>query len=61
MSVGEMIAALTLCAASGDDYVLMMKNVCSIEVRNECIEVYFVDGNTESMRIFPDGRFEYIQ
>ena len=59
MSIGEVISALALCASSWDDdcdRLLMLKDVLSIEVKNNCIEIYFVDGNTPSIKIHKNGR-----
>lgn len=63
MSIGEIISAIALCASSLDDdkdHLLMVKNVYSIEVKEKYIEVYFVDGNTSNIRIYSDGRVEYL-
>ena len=64
MTVGEVISALTLCASEindGKDYLLMAKGVLEIDVKNGCIEVSFSDYNTADIRIYPDGRKEYIE
>ena len=63
MNIGEVISALSLCASSFDDdkdHLLMLRSVYEIEVADECIEVHFVDGNTTSIRVFKDGRKEYL-
>lgn len=61
MNVGEIISALALCASNTDnDYLLMLRNVYSIECKGEYIEVYFVDGNTSNVRIYSDGRREFL-
>ena len=61
MNIGEIISALVLCASSWDDdkdRLLLLKNVYDIEVHDGYIEIYFTDGNTEDVRIYPDGRAE---
>lgn len=61
MNIGEIISALVLCASSFDDNkdrLLLLKNVCDIEVCDGYINVYFTDGNTENVTIYPDGRAE---
>ena len=63
MNLGEVISALALCAAGWDDEndrLLMLRGVYDIEVREEYIDVYFTDGNTENIRIFRDGRRERL-
>ena len=61
MSIGEVISALALCASSFDnDELLMVKGVYSIEVCDEFIVLDFIDGNTQSIKIFSDGRTEYL-
>ena len=58
MSIGEIISALALCASSFDDnkdHLLLLKNVDVIEVHDGHIHVYFSDGNTEDVTIYPDG------
>ena len=65
MSVGEIISALALCASSFDDNkdrLIMLKSVYSIEVddENDCIDVYFVDGNTQNIKIHKDGTWEAL-
>lgn len=59
MSVGEVVAALARCC-SDYDYLLFVKSVYSIEVKDENIEVYFVDGNTSNIRIDMEGKKEYL-
>lgn len=60
MSVGEVVAALSLCCSENDD-LLFVKSIYSIDVHENDIEVYFVDGNTQNVRIYSDGRREYLQ
>ena len=61
MSVGEVVAALARCCSDWDgDYLLFVKSVYSIEVNEDNIEVYFVDGNTANIRIYSNGRKEYL-
>lgn len=63
MNIGEVVSALALCASSFDDdkdHLLMLRNIYSIEDKGNCIEVYFVDGNTDNIRIYPDGRVEKL-
>lgn len=65
MSVGEIISALVLCASSFDDNkdrLLMLKSVYSIEVgdNDDCINVYFVDGNTQDIKVHRDGTWEAL-
>ncbi len=61
MNIGEVISALVLCASSWDDdkdRLLLLKGVYDIEVYAGYIKVYFSDGNTENVTIYPDGRAE---
>ena len=61
MNIGEIISALALCASSFDDnkdHLLLLKNVYDIEAHDGYIKVYFTDGNTENVTIYPDGRAE---
>ena len=63
MNVGEIISALALCASSFDDdkdRLLMLRDVYEIEVKDEYVEVHFIDSNTTDIRIFKDGRKEYL-
>lgn len=63
MNIGEIISALALCASSFDDNkdrLLLLKNVDDIEVHDGYINVYFTDGNTEDVTIYPDGRAELL-
>ena len=63
MSIGEVVSALALCSSSFDDdkdYLFMLREVYSIEVKDGCIEVHFVDGNTTDIKVFPDGRKECL-
>ena len=58
MNTGEIISALALCSSGwndGYDELLMQRSVCSIDVKDEYIEVYFVDGNTDNIRIYKTG------
>lgn len=59
MSVGEVVAALSRCC-SDDDELLFRKSIYSIEVNEDNIEVYFVDANTANVRIYSDGKREYL-
>lgn len=64
MNIGEIISAFALCASSWDDdkdRLLLLKNVYDIEVRDGYINVYFTDGNTENVTIYPDGRVEPLK
>lgn len=59
MNIGEVISALALCASSWDDnadHLLMLKSVFEIEVGEDYIEIHFVDGNTQDLRIDKTGR-----
>ena len=59
MSIGEVVSALALCSSSFDDdkdNLLMLREVYSIEVKDGCIEVHFVDRNTTDIKVFSDGR-----
>ena len=59
MCVGELISALALCASSWDDEsdrLLMLRDVCYLEVGEDYIEINFVDGNAPAMRISKDGK-----
>ena len=61
MSVGEVVSALALCASSFDnDELLMVKGIYSIEIGDEFIVLDFIDGNTQCIKIFRDGRTEYL-
>ena len=63
MNTGEIISTLALCSSdwhNGYDELLMQRNVCNIDVKDEYIEVYFVDGNTNSIRIYKTGWSERI-
>ena len=59
MSIGEVIAALVLCASSWDDdadHLLMLRDVYSIDVKGDRIDIFFVDGNTPPISVGKDGR-----
>ena len=64
MNVGQVISALILCASNWDDNtgddILLLKEVCGIEVNGDLIEVYFIDGNTRNIRIGKDGTKSYF-
>ena len=60
MTVGEVVSALALCASEYDS-LLMAKSAYSIEVKDDYIEVMFTDGNTADIKIYSDGRKEYIR
>lgn len=48
MPVGEVISALCKHASSFDgDSLLMLKSICSIDVEEDKITLYFIDSNTE--------------
>ena len=38
----------------------MLKNVYEIEVRDDYILVYFVDANTRNIKVYKDGKREYL-
>lgn len=50
MTVGKVIALLCK-QASDEDMYLMIKDICSIDVDDEGIHLYFTDGNTEDYSI----------
>jgi hypothetical protein len=50
MTVGEVIALLCKQASDNDMY-LMAKDICSIDVNDEEINLCFTDGNTEDYSI----------
>lgn len=50
MTVGEVIALLCKQASDNDEY-LMRKSICSIDVYDDRIDLYFTDGNTENYSI----------
>lgn len=57
MNVGEVIAALIQYASDWDgDYLLLQKSVYSIEVHENEIMIYFVDGNTSDVVIDKLGK-----
>ena len=59
MRVGEVLAALVLCASSWDDdadRLLMLEDVYSMDVKGDHIDIFFVDGNTPPIRVNKDGR-----
>ena len=63
MTVGEVISSLSLCASSFDDdkdRLLLLRSIYSIKVFEEYIEIYFVDSNTVNIRVYKDGRKEYL-
>ena len=61
MKVGEVVAALARCCSDYDgDDLLFVKAIYSIEVNDDNIEVYFVDANTPNVRIYSDGKREYL-
>ena len=63
MSIGEVISALALCASSFDDdkdHLLMLRDVYEIEVHDNYILVHFVDANTTSIKVYKDGKREYL-
>lgn len=63
MNIGEVVSALALCASSFDDdkdHLLMLRDIYSIEDKGDHIEVYFVDRNTDSIRIYPDGKVKKL-
>ncbi len=63
MNIGEIISAFALCASghgNDKDDLLMLKTVDSIEVYEEYAVIYFHDGNTANIRVYKDGRMEYL-
>lgn len=59
MNIGEVISALVLCASSFDDdkdHLLMLRGVDEIEVNDDYITIYFVDGNTPNIKVYKDGK-----
>lgn len=61
MTVGEVVSALAKCCSDYDgDELLFRKTIYSIESKDNYIEVYFVDANTPDIRIYEDGRKEYL-
>ena len=63
MNIGEIISALALCASSygnDKDFLLMLKTVGSIEVYERYVIIYFYDGSTPNIRVYKDGRKEYV-
>lgn len=59
MRIGEVMAALALCAPSWDDdadRLLMLRDVYSIDVKGDHIDIFFVDGNTPPISVDKDGR-----
>ena len=47
MTVGEMIALLCNQASDNDMY-LMAKGICSIDIDDDGIRLYFTDANTQN-------------
>lgn len=63
MNIGEVISALALCGSSfddGKDHLLMLRDACRIEVHDNCIIVHFVDANDISIKVYKDGKREYL-
>ena len=61
MTVGEVVATLAKCCSDYDgDTLLFAQSIYSIEVKDDNIEVYFVDANTPNVRIYLDGLREYL-
>lgn len=63
MRIGEVISALALCASSFDDdkdHLLMLRTAYEIEVHDDYILVYFVDANTRNIKVYKDGKSEYL-
>ena len=63
MSIGEVISALVLCSSSFDDnkdYLLMLRTIYEIEVHDDYIAIYFVDGNTRNIKVYKDGTYECL-
>ncbi len=50
MTVGEVIAAICLYA-SEEWYNIMSVSIYSIEVQDDCVEIYCIDGNTGTKKI----------
>lgn len=64
MNIGEIISALALCASKwdddGGDQLLMLKSIFEIEVRDDHVNIYFVDGNTPNIKVYKDGKCEML-
>ena len=54
MTVGEVISALTICA-SNEDSLLMGREIYGITIIGDCIDISFVDSNTEDYSITING------
>ena len=63
MTIGEIVSALSICCGDifDGDELLFCKNIYSIESKDNYIEVYFVDANTPNVKIYKDGRREYLE
>lgn len=65
MNIGEIIAALTLCASKwdddGGDQLLMLRSIYEIEVHDDHVNVYFVDGNTLDIKVYKNGKCESLR
>ena len=59
MSVGEVLAAITLYSSNvcdnNRDVLVMAKGLDSIEVYSGFIKLYFTDGNTQDVKIDKNG------
>ena len=57
MTTGEVIAAICKFASQFDDsnYLVMTMNLYNIEVTDDYITLYTVDGNTRNIRIDKEG------
>lgn len=53
MTIAEMISALM--KHMENDYLLLIKTIDQIEIENNKIYLYFVDGNTQNIAINQNG------
>lgn len=64
MNIGEIISALALCASKwdhdGGDQLLMLRSISGIEVHDDHVNIYFVDGNTPDIKVYKDGKCESL-
>ena len=65
MNIGEVISALVLCASSIDcdkDFMLMTKDIFSIEIYDDGINITFVDSYNpaKEIKIHRDGTKEFL-
>lgn len=58
MKVGELIALL--CKhSSNEDYLLMVKSIDDIVIRDDHATLYFTDGSTSDVILYKDGHWEW--